>query len=110
LSENLADALVGRERGRSASPIKHARTKGLQPREWHCRARPLAGLSKKIKDVDKALNDRVYAIEKEQTYYRVIGAVFLAFVITFAVNWFKDRFPFRSDHDLQATSAQSPTP
>ena len=36
------------------------------------------GLSKKVKEVDKALGDRIHAIEKEQTYYRIIGAVALA--------------------------------
>lgn len=54
-----------------------------------------ASLSKKIKDVDKALGDRVHTVEKEQTYYRVIGAVALALVIALTVNWLKDGFPSR---------------
>jgi dCTP deaminase len=54
-----------------------------------------AGLSKKIKDVDKALGDRVHAVEKEQTSYRVIGAVALALMIALTVNWLKDGFPSR---------------
>lgn len=54
-----------------------------------------AGLSKKIKDVDKTLGDRVHAVEKEQTYYRVIGAVALAIVIALAVSWAKDSLPSR---------------
>ena len=37
-----------------------------------------ASISKKIKDVDKALGDRIHSVEKEQTYYRVIGAIALA--------------------------------
>ena len=49
-----------------------------------------AGLSKKIKDVDRALGDRIHAVEKEQTYYRVIGAVALALVIALTVNWLKE--------------------
>ena len=32
-----------------------------------------ASLSKKINDVDNALGERVHVLEKEQTYYRVIG-------------------------------------
>ena len=51
-----------------------------------------ASLSNKIKDVDKALADRVHAVEREQTYYRVIGAVALAIVIALAVNWMRDSF------------------
>lgn len=52
----------------------------------------LAGLSKKIKDVDKALTDRVHAVEKEQTYYRLIGAIVLALAIILAGSWLKDSF------------------
>lgn len=51
-----------------------------------------AGLSKKVKDVDKSLGDRIHALEKEQTYYRVIGAVALALVIALTVSWLKDGF------------------
>jgi dCTP deaminase len=52
-----------------------------------------AGLSKKMKDVDKTLGDRIHAVEKEQTYYRVIGAVALALMIALTVNWLRDVFP-----------------
>src|SRR3984893_13661938 len=51
-----------------------------------------AGLSKKIKDLDSALRDRIHAVEKEQTYYRVIGAAALALMIALTVNWLKDGF------------------
>ena len=47
-----------------------------------------AGLSKKIRDTDDALGKRVHALEKEQTYYRVIGAIALGIVIALAVSWF----------------------
>jgi dCTP deaminase len=57
--------------------------------------RSFAGLSKKIKDVDTALRDRVHAIEREQTYYRVIGAIALALVIALTVSWLKDDFSLR---------------
>jgi dCTP deaminase len=70
-----------------------------------------ASLSKKIKDVDKALADRVHAVEKEQTYYRVIGAVALAIAIALSVNWLKDNIPSRSLSAPQATPApQAPKP
>ena len=51
-----------------------------------------AGLSKKIKDVDEKLDGRIHAIEKEQTYYRVIAAIALAVVIAVATVWVKDFF------------------
>ena len=69
-----------------------------------------AGLSKKIEDVDKALRDRVNALEKEQTRYRVISAVALALVIALTVNWLMDSIPSRSAPPPQATSpSQAPT-
>ncbi len=49
-----------------------------------------SGLSKKIKDVDKVFGDRIHAIEREQAYYRVIGAIALAILVTLAVSWIKD--------------------
>ncbi len=49
-----------------------------------------AGLSKKVKDVDRALGDRIHAIEREQTRYRVISAVVLALVIAVTVSWLGD--------------------
>lgn len=64
-----------------------------------------ASLSKRIKDVDKTLGDRVHAVEKEQTYYRVIGAVALAIVIALAVGWLKDNIPSRSAPTPTAPSA-----
>ena len=64
-----------------------------------------ASLSKKIKDTGEALSNRVHAIEKEQTYYRVIGAIALALVIALTVNWLKDSISSRTQPPLQATSA-----
>lgn len=67
-----------------------------------------ASLSKKIKDVGKALGDRVHAVEKEQTYYRVIGAVALALVIALTVNWLKDSFPSRTaPQPLKAAASEA---
>ena len=69
------------------------------------------GLSKRINGVDKALGDRVRVLEKEQIYYRIIGALALAFVIALTVNWIKDSIPSRSAPPPQATSAsQAPMP
>jgi dCTP deaminase len=49
-----------------------------------------AGVSQKIKNIDKTLGERIHAIGKEQTYYRVIAAIALAAVIDLAVGWLKD--------------------
>lgn len=69
-----------------------------------------AGLSKKMKDVDKALGDRIHAVEKEQTYYRVIGAVALALVVALTVNWLKDAVSPRPTPPAQAMTAPQPSP
>jgi len=68
-----------------------------------------AGLSKKIKDVDKSLGDRVHAVEKEQTYYRVIGAVALAIVIALAVSWLKESLPSRVTSVPATQTAPAPS-
>jgi len=60
-----------------------------------------AGLAKRIKDVDKSLGDRIHAIEKEQTYYRVIAGIVLAVLVALAVNWVKDHV---SSKNLSSTS------
>ncbi|WP_054086922.1 MULTISPECIES: dCTP deaminase domain-containing protein [Pseudomonas syringae group] len=49
-----------------------------------------AGISKKLKDVDKELSERIHSIEREQTYYRMIGSVALAVMVGLAVSWVKD--------------------
>ena len=46
-----------------------------------------ASVSKKIDDIDKALGDRVHALEKEQTKFHVIGAVSLTLLIALTVKW-----------------------
>ena len=70
-----------------------------------------AGLSEKIDDVDRALGDRVHAIEKEQTRYRVIAVVALALVIGLTVNCLNDSILSGSVSPPQATSvAQAPMP
>jgi dCTP deaminase len=72
-----------------------------------------AGLSKKIKDVDEKLDGRIHAIEKEQTYYRVIAAIALAVVIAVATVWVKDFFAPKSLQPPQsviAPASASPAP
>ena len=70
-----------------------------------------ASLSKKIKDVDKALGDRVHAIEKEQTKTRVIGAVGLTLLLALTANWLTDSIRSHSAPPPQATStSQAPRP
>ncbi len=49
-----------------------------------------AGLSKKIKEIEKALVEKVHSIEREQTYYRVIALFAVAVVVAIAVTWIKD--------------------
>jgi dCTP deaminase len=51
---------------------------------------PFAGLSKRVKDVDKSLGDRIHAVEREQTYYRIIAAIAVALVVALSVGWLKD--------------------
>jgi dCTP deaminase len=69
-----------------------------------------ASLSKKIKNVDKALGDRIHSVEKEQTYYRVIGAIALALVIVLAGSWLKDHYPSNSNQPPAPPNAAVPPP
>ncbi|MBC8792140.1 MAG: deoxycytidine triphosphate deaminase [Tagaea sp. CACIAM 22H2] len=66
-----------------------------------------ASLSKKIKDVDKTLGDRVHAIEKEQTYSRVVGAIILAIVLGLGVSWLKDSLTSHAAQTAPSVSAPS---
>jgi hypothetical protein len=68
-----------------------------------------AGLSKKVKDVDKAFGDRIHAVEREQTYYRVIGALALALVVALTVNWLKDAVGTRPSQPVPIV-ASPPSP
>ena len=65
----------------------------------------LAGLSKKIGDVDKALGDRVHALEKEQTRLHVIGAGVLTLALMLALHWLTNDNLFRSEPPPKETSA-----
>jgi dCTP deaminase len=49
-----------------------------------------AGLSKKMKDVEKSLTDRVHGIEREQTYYRLIAILMVGFIGAMIATWVKD--------------------
>lgn len=50
----------------------------------------LAGINKKIKDLDKTLTDRVHSIEREQTYYRFIAVIVVAVVLAIIGGWIRD--------------------
>lgn len=63
-----------------------------------------AGLSKKIKDLDKDLTGRVHSIEKEQSFSRVIGGIALAIIIGLVTTLLKDQVSPR------APTGQSPPP
>lgn len=49
-----------------------------------------AGLSKRIDCVKQEMGNRIHDVEKEQMFFRVIGAIMLAIAITVAGNWLKD--------------------
>ncbi len=68
-----------------------------------------SSLSKKIEDADKALSERVQAIEKAQTKFHVIGGIVLALVIVLVGNWLKDWIPLPSPPQVTSES-QTPMP
>ena len=69
-----------------------------------------AGINKKIKDLDKNLTDRVHSLEREQTYYRLIGAIALAVLIAMTVSWIRDGGPSRLVSPPAALSPSVATP
>lgn len=50
----------------------------------------LAGMNKKIKEIDKALTERVHALEREQSYYRSLALVIVLLVTAIVGTWVKD--------------------
>lgn len=64
-----------------------------------------AGLSKKIKEVDKALSDRVHSIEREQTYYRLVAFVVLGLAMAVFGGWLKDVVKGERSQPAQAVVA-----
>ena len=70
-----------------------------------------ASLSKKMEDADKALSERVHAIEKAQTKFHVIGGIVLALAIVLAGSWLKDWIWPPSPTPMQETTeSQTPGP
>jgi len=67
-----------------------------------------AGLAKRIKGVDEALDKRIHAVEKEQTYYRVIAAVTLAIAIAVVSGWVKDHVGSKTSQAPQSVVAPTP--
>jgi dCTP deaminase len=47
-------------------------------------------LSKKIKDVDKTLGERIHKIEVEGATYKIVAGIFLALAVTFVGGFIKD--------------------
>ncbi len=47
----------------------------------------LAGVNKKIKDLDKDLTGRVHSIEREQTFYRFLGVILLLLLGAMVTTW-----------------------
>ena len=56
----------------------------------------LTGLSERIKSVDKTLGDRIHAIEKEQSYCRIVAGIVLAVLIGLAIPWLNDAIESRA--------------
>lgn len=50
----------------------------------------LAGINQKIKDVDKDLTGRIHAVEREQTYYRVIALLLMLIIGAMVTNWIRE--------------------
>ena len=81
--------------------------KGIDPKVITAIAGELqsfAGLSNKVNDVDKALGDRIHAIEREQAYYRPIAAIAISIFVILATIWFDYLISSRSALPKQPTS------
>jgi dCTP deaminase len=79
----------------------------------------IAGVSKKLRDTEKSLGDRIHAIEKQQTYYRNIAVIVLPLILLMAGTVIKDWLSAKSVlapttqiplSQLQAPSPQTQTP
>ncbi|GAY20388.1 dCTP deaminase domain-containing protein [Sphingobium fuliginis] len=70
----------------------------------------LAGLNKKIKDLDQSLTDRVHSIEKEQTYYRFIAIIIVALIVAMITTWIRDGGISRAFAPHPTEFRSSPTP
>ena len=51
-----------------------------------------AGLSKKIKEVEKTLTERIHAVEKSQTRFQALAGVVITIAVGLAANWLKNFF------------------
>lgn len=50
----------------------------------------LAGLNKKIKELDKDLTGRVHSIEREQTFYRFLAVILVVLIGAMVTNWVRE--------------------
>lgn len=53
-----------------------------------------ASISNKIQNVNETLANRIHALEKEQSYYRVIGTITLALATFLLTSWLSTNWPF----------------
>lgn len=70
----------------------------------------IAGVNKKIKDVDKDLTKRIHDIEREQAYYRFIAIVALAIFAAMVTNWVREGGPQRLFAPSMVTQDTGPPP
>ena len=70
-----------------------------------------ASLSKKINDVDSALDARIHKVEKQQATLNVIGSIALTLFLALSVHWFMDGILTHSTPPPQPASVtQAPMP
>lgn len=50
----------------------------------------LPGVNRKIRDLDTAVTEKVHKLEREQTYYRFLGAIALAMIAAMFATWVRD--------------------
>lgn len=63
-----------------------------------------ASLSRRVKDVEKSLTDRIHTVEKEQAYTRVIAGILLTVIIALIVVPLKDRVFSRPASEAKPTT------
>ena len=74
----------------------------------------ITGVSKKLKDAEKSLGDRIHSIEKEQNYYRVIAVILLPFILllvgTGVKDWLSARGILGPTTQTRSPQVEAPSP
>ncbi|HEV3189974.1 MAG TPA: hypothetical protein VGY54_05730, partial [Polyangiaceae bacterium] len=65
------------------------------------------GLSKKLKDAEKGLGDRVHALERESALYKIVATLLLGLAVTYVGALIKD---YVSKHDAAPSVPAAQTP